>query len=460
MNGETMSEDFEYDEAMESDAEAWESADEGLGESDESDESDEGVGESDESDEALGWSAESDESDEGIGESDESDEGLAAESDESDESDEASASFSTNQAAQDRARRRSWARSFRAGLAADQRARNQQGAATRRDLRNQLQRIRVAPPTRVATAGRLDGPGVFRATLPNGRSTPMTLKPAVATTRQLKKLQRVIVTNDQRQARAIAANSRAIAGLAKAETRVTQKLTAQQAKFSSETGKRLVQLEGRITNELSSSKGVFAKQNKHIAKMLRAQERKTLWNCLTIAAAMPTFAAYGNKSDLFSKNNLILTGSLAAWLTADEILDKVLAKGKARSTVTSGLSFLAPVGHVATSYFFLNDKQHERFVAGTATLIAGGPNKVTVPIAKDSKDDFAKLNATVVASIVDDGSNGTNGHTPDVRAIVKDGVIEFTFEPGLGATTGTTPTPLNPGPITVAWMVDTQPPTN
>ena len=57
-----------------------------------------------------------------------------------------------------------------------------------------------------------------------------------------------------------------------------------------------------------------------LMRAVRDQRSRSLWNSLTLATAMPVFAAYGERSNLISTRNLLRTTSLGFWLVADDIL--------------------------------------------------------------------------------------------------------------------------------------------
>ncbi len=429
-------ENFEYDEDVESGDEGFESSDEGF-ESDEgvesSDEyamesSDEG-GESDESDESF----EAAESDEAIDESDESDEAL----------DEAAVSASARlQMQQDKNRRSAWARKVAVG----QRVEARRAAATQRTITSRINAI----PTGVKAPGHtqvglLRGAGVVTAVLPNGRRSQMRIIPTVAPITEVNRLRTVIMANERSTAIATGRNSRAIKALAATQTAAVKRLTAQQVKSDQDISKRLVEgdnrLDMRITKELAGGTGVLGKHNKMMARAIRRERKRTLWNNILLATSAPFFAAYGEKGDPLAKNNLILTGSLVGWLFSDELLGYVAGKSGALRTGANVLSYVAPFGNMATAYYFLNGKQHERFVAGT-NVIAVGQTAVKVKldsqVGKDALEQFKKDAHTVAATSV-------GGDKVAVQAAIDgDGTLTLTLA---AAAVAATP---------VAWMVDTR----
>ena len=172
-----------------------------------------------------------------------------------------------------------------------------------------------------------------------------------------------------------------------------------------------------------------------------------MWNSVLLATAAPFFAAYGERSRPFSRNNLILTGSLLAWLVVDEIVDAFAGRSGALRGVASLWSYLAPIGNGATAFFLLDNQQHERFVSGVTEIPAGPPGAVTVSltnglIAKNAIDDFKKEKHAVVATLLDPASAA--GTVTELRATVNDGNLTLTIDPA--------PTVA----AKVAWIVDTK----
>ena len=425
-------ETFEYDEDLESSDEGFESSDEDF-------ESDEGAESSDEF--AMEAGDESDESNESFGSSE--DEALD-EGDESDEAlDESAISASARlQSQQDQNRRDLWARK----VAADQRGEARRAAAAQRSITNRINAIPtgVKAPTHTPV-GTLRGAGVVTAVLPNGRRSQMRIIPTVAPIAEVNRLRTAVMANERSTAVATSRNSRAIRALAATQTVAVKRLTAQQVKSDKDIGKRLVEgdnrLDKRITKELAGGTGVLGKHNKMMARAIRRERKRTLWNNILIATSAPLFAAYGEKGNPLAKNNLILTGSLIGWLFGDELLGTVAGKSGALKTGANVLSYVAPFGNAATAYYFLDGKQHERFIAGTNAFAIGQPTlrvQLEGQVGKDSIDDFKKDSHTVVATSI-------AGDAVAVRASVgTDGILTLTLAaPAVAATT-------------VAWMVDTQ----
>jgi hypothetical protein len=402
---------FEYDEDIEAADETFEAADEADEAADEADEAaDEADEAADEADEAADEADEAaDEADEAADEADES----LYEADEADEAaDEAmslSAQLRVNQA---KARRAAFARK----IAARQRIEAQKASATRRDVNERIQQIRKARAgvARIRPVGRLQGAGVVTAVLPNGRKTRMRIIPTVAPVAEVNSLRAILNSNEKRQAAATAANARAIAALGAAQVAALKKLTAQQINSDRELGKRIVEghssLDKRITKELNNRKTDVERNQKRALRMLKRQRTRSLWNSILLASSAPLFAAYGDRNNPLSRNNLILTGSLLGFLGGDEVIDWATRRTRMRKfggTVANIWSYLAPVANGALAYWLLDDKIHDRFKAGVDTVAKkDGTILVPLTIPKGSQADFLKLvtaeiSPPVVATLVD-----------------------------------------------------------
>lgn len=433
------SRDFEYDgEDIETDEYAYE-----ADEADESDEMLEADGEAEyvEADEAV----ESDEaSDESVWEADEAVDESDGEADEA--LDEAAVSASARlRASRDKNRRAAWARR----IAADQRVEQKRSASTQRSLTRRIQSIPSAPAPKVASVGPLRGAGVVKLTLPNGRSSQARIQPALAPIREVNRLRQVISANDRRQAVAMSRTSNAVRALAVTQAQAIKKLSAEQVKSDKELRKRLVEgdnrLDQRITKELTGGTGVLDKHGKGMMAQLKRQRQRQMWNNVLLATSAPFFAAYGERGNPFSYNNLVLTGSLMFWMLGDEAIDMIGSKSSIAKGGANWWSYLAFAGNAGTSYWLLKDRQHERFISGITTVVGPGTKTVSLTkgaIGKSSIDAFKGSNHTVVATLPSDASAANT-----VYAVVDGENLLLTVEPALAANAQTT----------VAWIVDTQP---
>ncbi|PYQ54933.1 MAG: hypothetical protein DMF78_03965 [Acidobacteria bacterium] len=428
---------FEYDEDTEAGDEGIEADESVEAAGDEGFEADEDVGEADEgADEGVEAVGDMEGIDEADGEADEA----------IDEAVDVSASARLR-ADQDRNRREEWARQ----IAADQRLEAQRAATTQRSITERLRSIQVQGSARISTVGSLRGAGVVTAVLPNGRRSQMRIIPTLAPVGEVNRLRSVVISNERRQAVATRYNARAIASLSAAQVSAVKKLTDQQVKSDKDLSKRIVQgdnrLDRRISKELSGGTGILDKHSKRMMRVLRRHRQRSLWNGVLLATSAPFFAAYGDPENPFSRNNLILTGSLLGWLTLDELVDSFSGKSSVMKGGATLWSYLAPVGNGATAYFLLRNKQHTRFLAGV-NEIADPATSVKIPlttgaIAKSSVDDFNNQKHVAVVTAV----SGTGAKPTTVFAEVANGMVTLTIDPAPGAGKKTT----------LAWMVDTRP---
>ncbi len=327
------SEDVEVDEA--SDESAWEAADEG-----------EAVDESD------------GETDEGFGET-------------------MSMSASARvRREQDTRRRENWSRK----VAADQRVEARRVNTTQKSITRQIQTIKPGAQAPVYSVGPLQGAGVVTAVLPNGRRSRMRIIPTLAPIAEVNRLRAVIAINDKRQAKATGSNSRAIAALAATQTAAVRKLSAEQVKSDKEMRQRLVEgdnrLDKRITKELSGGSGILDKHGKRLTAQLRQQRMKSIMNSVTLATSLPFWAAYGEKDNPLSRNNLTMAASTAGWLVSDELIDQFAGGSGGMKGFSNFLSYLAWAGNGATIYFLLKDRQHQRFITGVTPVTVARWNRI------------------------------------------------------------------------------------
>jgi hypothetical protein len=286
----------------------------------------------------------------------------------------------------------------------------------------------------------------------------MMFAPALATRSDVNRLTRQISVNDARQAKAIQAQGKSITQLKSAQSSAIKSLTTQQLKNTKDLTKRISQgdarLDKRISKELVAQKKAVRKHDAQVLHELQHRQQRSLWNSVLIASSIPMFAAYGDRAygdnaNPFTKKNLILTGSLAGWLFADDIMDRVLARGgKVGKTWRRGSNIwniLAPFGNAATVYFFMKDLQHERFVTGVTTVVYGTPTEVKLleRIGEDYHSDFKKITSpravATIRTLLGDGADST-GVT---AAVNSEGVLTLTL---VGGTAGS---------AEVAWAVDT-----
>jgi len=212
--------------------------------------------------------------------------------------------------------------------------------------------------------------------LANGRRVRMSITPAPASAAGVNGLRRKIAADERWQVRATTADATAIRELAAAQVAAFKKLTEQQLAGDRALAERLARgdrrIDARIGKELANGRAADAKPARHVRNALAHTQRRALWNSVLLASGLPFFAAYGDVADPFSRDNLTLTGSLAGWLLADEILDGLIGRGTKPDGLwrsgTNLLSYLAPVGNGLTAYGLLDEHQHTRFLTGITRI--------------------------------------------------------------------------------------------
>jgi hypothetical protein len=432
------SEDMESDESYMEDGEADEAFVEGDGEADEA--FAEGDGEADEA---------VDEADEGADEADEAFEYTLSD---------------RLRAEQDAERRRNW----RASIASQQRREQQRAAAAQQNITDRIRDIRV--PSRAGAVGvsPLVGAGVVTLRLQNGRQTQVQVLPRLASAAEVNRLRSTLTANDRRRAYALNQNSRAIARLAATQAVAVKQISSQLVKSDRELGQKIIngdtKLDKRISAELMSQKGAIEKNNKRIFRRIRQVKRRALFHNITIAAALPAFVTYVNRTKLVSQENIVLTGVLSGFLLGDEVIDRIMPSsgkgGRAYSGAADAWAYLAPAGNLLTDFLLYRNKQNERFISGVSTFTGSAPASppvqqvFTTVVPTASKFNIATVSPApaIVATIVSDSvvtPTTTAARSVDViLSTTTAGSLAFTFQPPIEPTVT----------VKVAWIVDTRPP--
>jgi hypothetical protein len=360
------------------------------------------------------------------------------------------------------AKRRAKIRRLRLRAAQKRAARN--ARRTRLMLNKKLRVIR-GPGGRVAMRryGKARGTGFVTAILANGRRTKMMFKPTLATRADVNRLTRQISVNSTKQARALRIQAKNIKLLKSAQGSAVKSLTAQQLKSSKLLGKQITDgdkvLDKRITKLVSNQKKSGRKQDVKMLHQIRQQQQRSRWNSVLIASSIPLFAAYGDRAvgdnaNPFTKKNLIIAGSTAGWLFADDLIDRFLMRGSKKWRSAGNIwNIAAPFANWATVYFFMKDKQHERIVTNVATVPNDGAEHefdVLNQIGEDDQSDFKSIaNPRVVATIRSQtgGANATG-----VQARIDNGKLKLML-------IGDDASP-SEGSAEVMWYVDTLDPSD
>jgi hypothetical protein len=293
----------------------------------------------------------------------------------------------------------------------------------------------------------------------------MRISPAPASAASVNRLRSQITANERRQASASAANARAIRQLGAAQRAAVAKLTSQVAQSDKALTKRILDgdaaLDKRIAAAVAKLSSADGDQGRKAMRLVKRQQKRALWNSILLATSMPFFAAYGDVNDPFSRDNLILTGSLVGWMLGDEIVDKLLGDKKSPMLRAGSnfWSYAAPVGNAATVYYLMKDRQHHRFITGVSEIavsdLGSDKGKVTIEIAEDSKKDFSKFadKARVVASLVSATDADIVAVTATIEKVSDKDDCRLVFTPLVRGSQVKAD-----GTFKVAWMVDTKDP--
>lgn len=429
------------------------------------DDDDEGVDvfeDDDDDDEAFYAEDDDDDDDEayGVEDDDDDDEDIAeayADIEGLEDVDESAAELSRRQRRRIAMRRRRRIIARRKAMRAARRAASRRAKRAQKALSRKLRRVGRPGRVKIRKYRPLKGKGVVTARLANGRTTKMMFIPALATLRNVNLATRRLSANDARQAKASRTHAKMLQRLKSAQRSAVKSLTAQQVKASKDLTKRISTGDAKNDKRVSKLMSKDRRIDARIKKQIRLGQKRSVWNSLLLASAIPLYSAYGDRAigdnaNPFSKKNLILTGSLAGWMFGDELIDRFLTRGKksgkAWGTGANIWSYVAPVGNLATVYYLLKDEQHRRFITGVTTVEEDGDiyqEDLLKYIGKDYQSEFNKIdNPSVSATIQSRDSSAT---ATGVRAEVVDGNLEIEL---LG--TATTP---GGGDVDVAWSVDT-----
>jgi hypothetical protein len=348
---------------------------------------------------------------------------------------------------------------------------------TRLMLNKKLKGIRGRGRVSMSRISKARGTGYVTAILANGRRTKMMFKPTLATRMDVNRLTRQISVNSIKQTKAIRMQGKNITLLKSAQGSAVKSLTAQQLKSSKLLTKQITDgdknLDKRITKLVSNQKKSGLKQDVKMLGKVRDQQRRSTWNSVLIASAIPLFAAYGDRAvgdnaNPLTKKNLIIAGSTAGWLFADDLIDRFLTRGSKKWSSAGGIwNIAAPFANWATVYYFMKDKQHERIVTGVVPVLNNGveqPFEVLQHIGEDYQSDFKKIkNPGVVATIQ---SQENTGNATGVQARISDGKLwlkllvglENVTVPGTGDDSDIIPVVPDDGTVMVAWSLDTMDP--
>lgn len=236
------------------------------------------------------------------------------------------------------------------------------------DARGRLARAReqreaTAPPALTPRPmPPLSPPRPVQLVLPDGRNLRVALGPAVGQHADLVAVRRVSADNDRRAFQAIA---RLEASQRDLERKVAE-LEAQRDLGLTRLFDRFAGLSRRVdrvqtvqARESTSVRTLVARQRLRMRAQMRAQAAAVRVQQLNGAASSMQVAAFGQKGDLFAKNNLALAGNQLLWGLIEPLLRGF------------GVGWLAPLGNLAVAQNTLGRQQHVRFVTGTAVFAPG-----------------------------------------------------------------------------------------
>jgi len=350
--------------------------------------------------------------------------------------------------------------SFARRVEASQRIDKQRAEATRRYLENRLRSISGSGP-RMYSLGRLRGARKIRAQLANGRVAEMAVYPPLAAVSEVNQLRAVLAANEKRQAQATAANAQAIKTMVVTQATVTKRLTDENLKSERALGKQIVdvnaRLDKRITKELTGQKAALDQYGKRIMRRLKHERSLNRYKQLAVAGSAVIAGAYGDRTNLFARDNLIIFGSTVGALLLPDIVEQYArSTGRRRSAMVASRASttVAAAGagaNVALLYFLLHKRNHLEVVSGFAQVTGSAPTTVQVTIPTKSAADFKAANHAVAATI----SAGTIpiGSPPSGAVLVRASV---TGEGKLTVAVDNNPTG---NLLTVQWFLAMQPET-
>jgi hypothetical protein len=127
-------------------------------------------------------------------------------------------------------------------------------------------------------------------------------------------------------------------------------------------------LDRRIDKELIPLREEIEKVGAHHERLVRRLARRALWDDLVVASALPLFAAFGQRGDPFTSNNLTLALSLLVWLLGDDLTDLMSGSETVFGIRDTDIwSYIAPAANLLTGWFLLRNAQNERFITGLAS---------------------------------------------------------------------------------------------
>jgi hypothetical protein len=320
--------------------------------------------------------------------------------------------------------------------------------------------------------------------LRDGRRMRARISPAVARRTDLSAVARASAENNRRAFDALRRQRRAIERLRQAQDQLAKRLTSQEQQ-SDRALVGLVQglngLDRRVrdvavqAHSVAVTTGAAAGSapgptrdgrpgaRTPVARQLQRQQlrqiqetkqlalRAQIQSATTIVNSVQA-TAYGQRGSILATNNLLIAGTQLFWGLLGPVLQGAGVLNAASATV---LAAVAPLGTLMTGEILLGDQQHVRFISGVTAVDNAGRAFVSLrgPVAEGLWPEFRKrTDVLVTARVVEPAALSTR----QVAARVRQGVLEVRVQLSVGSSIRTLLTSVSlPGPVRVAWTVDT-----
>jgi len=211
--------------------------------------------------------------------------------------------------------------------------------------------------------------------LPNVGSVWLNLRPAPVPVREFDRITEAIDRNEahhaQRSGSIAAAARRLVRGVRRDTASLSRIRLRDDRKLSNRISAGDAKLGRRVDVSLMPAIRQAKADRKKQRALIRKRERRELWNQLVLVSAAPLMAAYGQRGNPFSENNLVIALSLGVWLFGDEIADMLSVKRAIKQGSIQGLdvwSYTAPFANLLTGWWLLGGRQHKRFITGMIDL--------------------------------------------------------------------------------------------
>ena len=244
-------------------------------------------------------------------------------------------------------------------------------------------RKRIAPSGAVAAAAKPSAPQSVPPLSPNwpveirtdkGRRVRATLVPGAARRDDVAAFRAASAANTRRAFDALQEQREAIESLKRSHAELTRQVAVMQAQHD----RSVVGLLQGITNleqQLQTARvheRVLQRHNRSARTLVTRQQRelssitsRSQINQVNSVVNSVQSAAFGEKGSLLTTNNVLLAANQLAWQFVDPILR---AMGFPIGPSPSLLTWLSPVGSLATGQLVLGNRQHVRFISDVVTF--------------------------------------------------------------------------------------------